>query len=140
MQTNYLSIIPVISKFEIPKGFGVIDKNVQNIATVHMLCTQPAERCNPMTSQWNSPAFTPGAVRWDRAVISILCISMATIYRWPLSDSLAQISEEIQNWAVQYTIRKVPQRVKALIVRYQAVMPQGIVRYQAVMPQGIVRY
>ena len=28
MQTNYLSIIPVISKFEIPKGFGVIDKNV----------------------------------------------------------------------------------------------------------------
>ena len=30
MQTNYLSIIPVISKFEIPKGFGVIDKNVQN--------------------------------------------------------------------------------------------------------------
>ena len=58
MQTNYLSIIPVISKFEIPKGFGVIDKNVQNVATVHMLCTvctQPAERCNPMTSQWNSP-------------------------------------------------------------------------------------
>ena len=36
MQTNYLSIIPVISKFEIPKGFGVIDKNVQNVATVHM--------------------------------------------------------------------------------------------------------
>ena len=50
MQTNYLSIIPVISKFEIPKGFGVIDKNVQNVATVHMLCTQPAERYNPMTS------------------------------------------------------------------------------------------
>ena len=48
MQTNYLSIVPVISKFEIPKGFGVIDKNVQNVATVHMLCTQPAERCNPM--------------------------------------------------------------------------------------------
>ena len=59
MQTNYLSIIPVISKFEIPKGFGVIDKNVQNVATVHMLCPQPAERCNPMamTSQWNSPAL-----------------------------------------------------------------------------------
>ena len=57
MQTNYLSIIPVISKFEIPKGFGVIDKNVQNVTTVHMLCTQPAERCHPMTSQWNSPAM-----------------------------------------------------------------------------------
>ena len=37
MQTNYLSIIPVISKFEIPKGFGVIDKNVQNVATVHIV-------------------------------------------------------------------------------------------------------
>ena len=61
MQTNYLSIIPVISKFEIPKGFGVIDKNVQNVATVHMLCTQPAERCNPMSmtshSQCSSPAM-----------------------------------------------------------------------------------
>ena len=57
MQTNYLSIIPVISKFEIPKGFGVIDKNVQNVVTVHMLCTQPAERCNPMTSQCSSPAM-----------------------------------------------------------------------------------
>ena len=28
-----------------------MDKNVQNVATVHMLCTQPVERCNPMTSQ-----------------------------------------------------------------------------------------
>ena len=78
MQTNYLSIIPVISKFEIPKGFGVIDKNVQNVATVPMLCTQPAERCNPMTSQWNSPALH--ARRCNRDVISILYISMVVPY------------------------------------------------------------
>ena len=49
---------------------------------------------------------------------------------------LAQISEEIHDWAVQYTIRKVPEG----IVQYQTVMPQGIVQYQTVMPQGIVRY
>ena len=30
-----------------------------------------------------------------------------TIYLWPLNDSLAQISEEIQDWAVQYITRKV---------------------------------
>ena len=34
-----------------------------------------------------------------------------TIYQWPLSDSLAQISEEIHDWAVQYTTRKVPQGI-----------------------------
>ena len=50
----------------------------------------------------------------------------------PLSDSSAQISEEIHDWAVQYTTRKMPRG----IVRYQAVMPHGIVRYQAVMPEG----
>ena len=45
---------PCDFKSEIPKGFGVMEKNVQNVATVHikyMLCTQPVERCNPMTSQ-----------------------------------------------------------------------------------------
>ena len=47
-----------------------------------------------------------------------------TIYQWLLSDSLAQIMEEIHDWAVQNTIRKVPQG----IVRYEAVMPQGIAR------------
>ena len=101
MQTNYLSIMPVISKFEIPKGFGVIDKNVQNVATVHMLCTQPAERCNPMTSQWNSPALPPGAVRWDRDVISILCNSMPVtkemwISRWLLGNRILNTQWRIQ--------------------------------------------
>ena len=58
-----------------------------------------------------------------------------TIYQWLLRDTLALSREEIHDWAVQYTNRKVPQG----IVRYQAVMPQGIVRYQVVMPQGIAR-
>ena len=52
-----------------------------------------------------------------------------------LSDTLVLSIEEIQNWAVQYTNRKVPQG----IVRCQAVMPEGIVWCQMVMPQGIVQ-
>ena len=56
MQTNYLSIIPVILNTKFRRVLE-LDKNVQNVATVHMLCTQPLERCNPMTSQYSSPAM-----------------------------------------------------------------------------------
>ena len=81
MQTNYLSIIPVISKFEIPKGFGVLQKCAKRRDHPYAVYTASGEvQPNDVMCSGTLLLCTPGAVRWDRDVISILCNSMAIIH------------------------------------------------------------